>query len=158
MRITLSTVISIAVAAFVIGAGAPAQAAPPTIERIPIDESFPDEFLTEECGVEVFTTITGFRILRTFEDRTGRLLSVGTVNISGTATAEGGSFRFRDVGADVERIAPDGTTTLSIIGQLPFDFAGVLVINLDTGEVVKEPQFVRGTIQLERACEILRGA
>ncbi len=55
------------------------------------------------------------------------------------------------------RIAPDGTATLSIVGQLPFEFAGSLVIDLGTGEFVREPQLVRGDRQLERACELLRG-
>ena len=41
--------------------------------------------------------------------------------------------RFRDVGADVVRIEPDGTATLMIIGQVPFDFTGVLKIDLETG-------------------------
>ena len=44
--------------------------------------------------------------------------------------------------------------TLSITGQVPFDFAGILVIDLDTGDVVKEPTF-RGDKQLEKACRLL---
>ena len=32
-----------------------ASGAPPTIQRIVIDETFVDEFLTEECGVPVTT-------------------------------------------------------------------------------------------------------
>lgn len=155
----MKTATTVTAAAFlVLGSGTPALAAQPTIERIPIEDQFADEFLTEECGVPVTTTVSGFRIERTFEDSEGRLLSVNTLNLAFTATAEGGgSVTFRDVGADVVRGAPDGTTTVTIIGQVPFDFAGRLVIDLDTGEVVKEPQFVRGTRQLEQVCEILRG-
>jgi hypothetical protein len=149
------TVAAAALLAF--GTGTPALAAQPTIERIPIEFSFQDQFLTEECGVAVTTTLSGFRIERIFEDGQGRLIAVNTVNVAGSATAEGGSFQFRDVGADVIREAPDGTVTVTLIGQLPFDFTGRLVFDADTGEVVKEPQFGRGTRQLEQACEILRG-
>ena len=39
-------------------------------------------------------------------------------------------------GADVTRIEPDGTAVLLISGQVPFDFAGVLKIDLETGEAI----------------------
>jgi hypothetical protein len=152
-----TSIAAAATALLALGIGTAALAAQPTNERIPIEETFPDDFLTEECGVPVTTTLSGFIIERNFEDDQGRLVAVNTLNLAGTATAEGGSFRFRDVGADVIREAPDGTVTVTIIGQLPFDFAGRLVFDADTGEIVKEPQFGRGTRQLEQACEVLRG-
>ena len=62
-----------------------------------------------------------------------------------TATADGRVFRFRDVGADVTRIEPDGTAVLLISGQVPFDFAGVLKIDLETGEAILEPRDRSGT-------------
>ena len=55
-------------------------------------------------------------------------------------TAGDNSYRMRDVGADHVQIKPDGTAILMIIGQIPFDFTGVLKIDLDTGEAILEPQ------------------
>jgi Acyl-CoA dehydrogenase, C-terminal domain len=142
-------------AAGVLGAGA-ASAAPPTFERIDVDDTFADEFLTETCGVDVTTTVRGHVILRTFSgDRTGPA-QLNTLNLAITATAEGRTFRFRDVGADLTRIEPDGTAVLSIIGQVPFDFAGVLKIDLETGDAILEPKD-RSAEQLAKACRVLTG-
>ena len=41
-------------------------AAAPEFERITVDETFVDDFLTEECGVHVMTTVSGDVILRTY--------------------------------------------------------------------------------------------
>ena len=128
-----------------------AAGAPPTFERIDVDETFADEFLTEACGVEVTTTARGHITVRTFEDGTGPT-TVTTINVGLTATAGDRTFRFRDVGADIERIEPDGTIVLSIIGQVPFDFAG----DPETGEVILEPRD-RSEEQIARACAALTG-
>jgi hypothetical protein len=133
-----------------------AAGAPPTIERIAINESFTDDDLTEECGVPVTTTALGHIIVRTFSgDGTG-IAQVNTINVGLTATAGDRTFRFRDVGADVVRIAPDGTLVLSITGQVPFFFAGVLKINPETEEVILEPRD-RSEEQLAKACKALTG-
>lgn len=115
-----------------------AGAAKPVVTLIAIDETFADEFLSEECGVDVTTHVEGKIKLREF-DRTNGTVSVSTVNVAATATAGQNTARFRDVGVDHARITPDGTLVLSIVGQVPFDFKGVLKINLDTGEVLHEP-------------------
>ena len=81
---------------------------------------------------------------------------MNTVNVGITATAEDRIFRFRDVGADVTRIEPDGTAVISIIGQVPFAFAGVLKIDLETGEAIFEPRD-RSEEQVARACAALTG-
>ena len=138
----------------VLGPGA-ASAAPPTFERITVEDTFADEFLSEQCGVEVTTTVSGHITVRTFEDGTGPT-TVTTISLTFTATAGDRTFRFRDVGADVLRIEPDGTAVLSIIGQVPFDFAGVLKIDLETGEAILEPKD-RSAEQLARACAVLTG-
>ena len=54
-------------------------------------------------------------------------------------------------------MAPDGTVTLSIIGQVPFAFTGVLVLDPETGNIIKEPNF-RGDARLAKACERLNPA
>ena len=71
-----------------------------------------------------------------------------------TATAGDNTYRFRDVGADLVRIEPDGTAILSIIGQVPFDFNGVLKIDLETGEAILEPHALTAD-RVERACAVL---
>jgi hypothetical protein len=133
-----------------------ASGAPPTIERIAVDETFVDEFLSAECGVAVTTSARGHIIVRTFEEDGTGVVEVTTINVALTATADGRVFRFRDVGAAVTRIEPDGTAVLSIIGQVPFDFAGVLKIDLETGEAILEPRD-RSEEQLARACAVLTG-
>ena len=126
----------------------------PTMERIAVDETFPDGFLTEECGVPVTTRAQGHVIMRTFEGEGTGVAEVNTLNIELTAMAGDNTYRFRDVGADLVRIEPDGTAILMIIGQIPFGFSGVLKIDLETGEAILEPQHsLEGNI--EKACAAL---
>lgn len=128
--------------------------APPTIERVDVSETFPDDMLTEECGVAVTTTVEGHFIIRAFEDRTTGVTEVFTVNIGYTATSQYGEFRLRDVGADVTRRLPDGTLVVSVIGQVPFDFTGI-VREDGQGNVIFESGGDRGAKQLAAACAAL---
>jgi hypothetical protein len=128
--------------------------AAPTFERIAVDDTFEDEFLTEECGVPVTTTVQGHVILREFSGE--GLLALNTLNLAITATAGERSFRLRDVGGDLARIEPDGTAVLYITGQVPFEFAGVLKLDLETEEAFLEPRD-RSEEQLARACRFLTG-
>jgi hypothetical protein len=133
-----------------------AMAAQPTMERFDIDESFADQFLTRECGVKVTVHAEGQVILRMFSrDATGPVELV-SINIALTATADGNTYAFRDVGADLVRVEPDGTAILMIAGQVPFEFAGVLKIDLETGEAILEPQRSREK-EVEEACAVLTG-
>lgn len=154
MRTTARAAITISAAAVLLAIATPAQAAAPTIERIPIEATFHDEFLTAECGVDVTTSLSGFRIQREFVDAAGNLVTLATISITGVSSSEFGSVRIKDVGADQVKVDPDGTLTLSVIGQVPFNFVGILIVDLDTGEVVKEPVF-RGEEQLAKACRLL---
>ena len=131
-----------------------ASGAAPTIETIVVDDTFVDEDLSEACGVEVTVRLQGTIRVRTFSgERTG-VAGVNTINLGATATADGRTFRLRDVGADVTRIEPDGTAVLLISGQVPFAFAGVLKIDLETGEAILEPRD-RSEEQIARACAAL---
>ena len=134
----------------VLGATAAAAQAPEK-EVIQVDDTFEDEFLTEACGVEVTTTITGRVTVFTFPDGTV-LQELTTLNLAIVATAGDNQARFRDVGIDQVRVQPDGTVILSIVGQVPFGFTGVLKIDLDTGEVILEPQHL---VDTTRVCELL---
>jgi hypothetical protein len=44
----------------------------------------------------------------------------------------------------------DGTVVLMIVGQVPFEFTGVLKVNPDTGEVILEPRHTVDTTQVCR--------
>lgn len=136
-----------AVAVLALGAALtspPATAAPPQIDRENVDDVFDDELLTEECGVPVETRATGQIANLAFdEDGTG-VVNVFTINITLTATSGDNTVRFKDVGADVVKVLPDGTLVLAIIGQVPFDFTGVLKVNLTAGEVIQEPHHFTG--------------
>ena len=131
-----------------------ALAAKPTIERINVDDTFDDVLLTEECGVPVTTRAQGHIIIRTFDGEGTGPTDLTTINVGLVATSGDNTYKFRDVGADLIRIEPDGTAILMIIGQIPFDFTGVLKIDLETGEVVQEPQHsLAGNV--EKACAAL---
>ena len=131
--IALAAALACAVAAAPVGL-----AGKPTITREAIDETFADEFLTDFCGVPVETRALGHQITRTYTDDSGRLIEVFTINVSVTSTSEEGTFRVRDVGADVTRVTKDGVVH-QIIGKLPFWFNGTTWENPITGEVLKEP-------------------
>ncbi len=144
-----SSVVAAAVLAAVLAPAAPALAAPP--EVTPIDGQFDDEFLTEECGVAVSTTVSGQVRIREFERNSG-VVSVLTINLTLVATAGDNSVRFKDVGADLVRIAPDGSGVVQVSGQVPFDYKGVVRYDLETDEVVFESS---GPFTTDRVCRAL---
>jgi hypothetical protein len=133
-----------------------ASAAKPTLERFEVDDLVVDEELSEFCGFEVTVQALGHVIVRTFEDDGSGVQSVTTLNIALTFSANGNEFTARDVGADQVRITPDGVAILSIIGQVPFGFSGVLKINLDTGEVILEPHHSTEG-EIDEVCQVLGG-
>jgi hypothetical protein len=135
----------------VLGATAAAAQAPEK-EVIPIDETFVDPGLSEACGVEVTITLTGRVTAFTFPDRPVGLQELFTVNFDVVATAGDNQIRTRNVGADVVRVTPDGTAIITTTGQVPFEFTGVLKINLDTNEVILEPHHF---YDIEQICEQL---
>lgn len=126
----------------VVGAliGPSALAAKPTLERVEVNDlGVVDPFLSSACGVPVTIDIVGHVIIRTF-DGSGGPERLQTLNLVITAHAGDNVYRVRDVGADLTRVAPDGTVILMIIGQVPFGFTGVLKLNAETGEAILEPQ------------------
>jgi hypothetical protein len=131
-----------------------ASAGKPTIERMVIDVTFADDFLTEACGVPVTTNIQGRITTRSFPGGGTGPAEITTVNLVATATAGDNVFQARDVGADHVQIKPDGTEILMVIGQVPLGFTGVLKINLTTGEVIHEPSHDTSG-ELEEVCAAL---
>ena len=93
-------------------------------------------------------------IVRAFDGTGSGLLQVGKVNVSVTTQSGDNSIRIRDVGANVLRRTPDGSLLLSISGQVPFGWKGVLREDGDTFEVILEP---KPSTDLERVCAALTG-
>jgi hypothetical protein len=155
---TLGVTVSVTGLLLLAGLAGPAAGlgAKPVFERITVDETFVDDDLSEACGVAVTSSVQGHVTLRTFSPEGSGVISVNSINLGVTSTAGGRTFRFRDVGADVTRVEPDGTIVLLISGQVPFAFAGALKIDPDTEEVLLEPKD-RSEAQLAKACKALAG-
>jgi hypothetical protein len=132
-----------------------AAAGTPTFERVNIDKTFLDPTLTAACGFDVTMHEQGHFIVRTFSGNGPGPVEIFTVNIALTATANGNTYRFRDVGTDHVQITPDGTQILMVVGQIPFGWTGVLKINLTTGVVIHEPSHSL-TGGLEQVCAALK--
>lgn len=124
----------------------------PARETVTFSETFEDEELTEACGVEVTTTVEGRLTFLTFPDGSVGLDSLNSVHVMFRPRAGDNTLVIHDVGIDMVRVRPDGTAILMIVGQVPFDFTGVLKVDLDTGEVILEPVHV---VTHERACRLL---
>jgi hypothetical protein len=99
---------------------APAAAAKPIIEKIPVNEiGIVDEFLTETCGFEVLSDITGHFTVHSWTDAEGNPIR-DVVNFAihvrtYTATAE---FRTVDVGVDRVFFNEDGSILQFVIGNV----------------------------------------
>lgn len=132
---------------------ASAAGAPPTFVREDIDETFVDEDLSEACGVKATVHLTGHLTSRVREGNGVR--EIFTINLTGIITSEFGSFKVKDVGSDATRVTPTGQVIVSIRGQVPFFFKGVMKFDGTTEEPLNNPNFAAGERQIERACAAL---
>ena len=131
----------------VLGATAAAAQRPEKVTET-IDETFHDEILSEVCGVDVTTTLSGFITFLVFPDRPIGPQELTSYHLDFLATAGDNQVEARDVGIDLIRVTPDGTAILSIVGQSqPNMFTGVLKFNLDTGEIILEPHHTLDTCE-----------
>jgi hypothetical protein len=121
-------------------------------ETITISDTFQSSILSPACGVEVTITINGSLRVLTFPDRPVGPQDLTIANIDWVASAGNNKVRFRNVSVELVRVEPDGTVIVSTAGHQPVEFTGVMKINLDTGEVVLEPQHFA---DIERLCELL---
>jgi hypothetical protein len=131
-------------------------AAEPTIRRIEVNRTGPDPFLTEACGFPVQLTRQGHIIRRDFPDVDHGLVTNDAVNLTFTYSANGNEVTLRNVGADVTRIAPDGTVITLSSGQAPFDFIGAIKLDVtdpDNPDVILEPHPYRESV--EEVCAAL---
>jgi hypothetical protein len=121
-------------------------------ETITISDTFQSPILTPACGVEVTITITGTLRILTFPNRPVGPQDLAIANIKWVATAGNNQVPFRNVSIRQVRVGPDGTAILSTAGHQPVEFTGVMKINIDTGEVILEPQHFA---DIPRLCELL---
>jgi hypothetical protein len=121
-------------------------------EKFTISDTFPSSILSPACGVEVTITITGSVMVLTFPHRPVGPTDLQIANIDWVATADNNQVRFRNVGIELVRVEPDGTVSVTIAGHHPVEFTGVMKINLDTGEVIQEPEH---SADIKRLCELL---
>ena len=105
----------------------------PEPETITFSDTFEDEFLSDACGVDVTTTLNGRITFLAFPDRPVGVQDITSVHVDLLASAGDNRVRFKDVGVDLVRISPDGTLTLMVVGQIPFDFTGALKVDLRPG-------------------------
>jgi hypothetical protein len=153
MRGAMSVLVVSVLAVLVLGASA-ALAAKPTFTRIDVADSGPDPFFTEACGFPVTSSAEGHVTIREFDLADDGLARVLSISVAVTVSANGNEVTFHDVGADLARVAPDGTVIVSIIGIVPGGFTGVLKFNAETEETILEPQHsLEG--QTEAICEAL---
>ena len=133
------TALTAVLACTVLGVGPLAAAGKPTLERFKIDRFRPDPGLTAACGVDVSAHLQGIVVIRTFPGSGTGPAELVTLNLAVTAIAGENSYSFRNVGANLVRVEADGTAILVMTGQFPFEWTGVLKIDLETGDAILEP-------------------
>ena len=116
---------------------APVHAARPTVERVPIDDHFVDDFLSDECGTEVTADVTGHAIFRIWEDADGPVRELNNFAVTLRWSSEHGSILAKDVGADRITYLDDGSLIQVVIGSVQaFSAKGIGRIYADTGRTV----------------------
>ena len=99
--------------------GGPVNAGAPTTERIPIDETFVDDFLTEACGAEVTAHVTGHVTFRVFTNAAGDpVRELNNYAVHNAWSSANGSLRANDVGVDRITYLPDGSLLQVVIGNV----------------------------------------
>ena len=154
MRHRLAVASLVGLIAVLVVALAPAAGAggKPVMETITFTDTFEDEELSDACGVDVTTTISGRITSFEYPDRPVGPQDLTSVHVDFVAMTGDNTVRFKDVGIDVVQVRPNGTVILMVVGQVPFEFTGVEKVNLTTGEVIHEPVHV---VDMTRACRLL---
>jgi hypothetical protein len=122
----------------------PAAAAKPVMERIDIsDIGVVDEFLTDACGFEVLVDATGHIIFRFWTDADGNpTREVNNFGIRLRFYSEWGSVSTVDVGVDRVTYHPDGSLTISVIGNVQsIHLPGQGIVYADVGIVTFHVSF-----------------
>lgn len=98
---------------------APVSAGKPQMVKVPVNDLFVDEFLTEACGVEVTTQVTGHFIIRLFTNAAGDpVREVNNYALSVRFASDSASIFAKDVGVDRVTYLADGSLIQVIIGSV----------------------------------------
>ena len=128
-------------------------------EPIPIDDTFRSGILSDHCGFEVMLHVTGTRTSHGSPNSTVDPPHVEThiIRYFATAEATGGTCEFRQAGATVQKVEPDGTAVEQISGHAPVHFNGVMRTTLD-GEIIlfQSSKESNDSKNLDKICERLR--
>lgn len=97
----------------------PVSAARPSQERIPVDDMFEDEFLSEICGAAITGHVTGHIIVRLFTDAQGSpIREVNNYALSLRYWSDSASIFAKDVGVDRITYMADGSLLQVVIGSV----------------------------------------
>lgn len=97
----------------------PVAAARPEISTETVEETFPDEFLSDACDFPVTVTISGTTRTRTWLDAEGNPTRlVFTINVHGSLSAGGQTLRFVDAGMDKVTFLEGGGVRVEIHGNI----------------------------------------
>jgi hypothetical protein len=117
MRRVSAMVLSVLVSLLVTS---PIAAAKPLTEHLQIrDIGIHDDFLSEACGFDIWVDAIGvitFRVWLDSDDNPTR--EVNNFGVRVRYYSDGGSIRTQDVGADRVIYHPDGSVTLTVIGNV----------------------------------------
>jgi hypothetical protein len=154
---------SVVLVVFALGmvAAAPVAAARPEREVIDLNEPAVDveesAFATEECGFDVVADVSGHIILTDFPEGSRHVQELDHYAVRATYTnpETGQTFRLRDIGPD-RFFVKDGVAYVAVTGRSETGTGniGVVVFNLDTGEIVHEAGRFIG-FYTERLCEAI---
>jgi hypothetical protein len=117
---------------------APVSAGKPQIERVNVDDTFVDEFLSEACGTEVTFHATGHITFRLFADAAGNpIRELNNYALTAVYSSENGAVRAKDVGVDRITYLPDGSLLQFIIGNVQsFSIPGQGRVYQDVGRTM----------------------
>jgi hypothetical protein len=97
----------------------PVSAAAPQTERIPIDDTFVDDFLSAACETEVTVHETGHIALRTWTDAAGnQVRALNTYALTDTFSSVNGSVAAKNVGPDRISFLDNGNIIILTIGNI----------------------------------------
>ena len=112
----------------------PAAAGKPLIDRVDIDESFRDDFLSEVCGTDIWVDVTGHAIFRIYGDVNDPIRELNTFAIRRTIYSANGSISTVDVGPDRVWYNDDGSIDLFVTGNIgPLQVPGKGRVVANTG-------------------------
>ena len=154
--------------AFVAGAlvalvATPALAAKPSREVFSLDDPLAEAFWSAElsaaCDAPIVADFEGTVTVHQFTDRNGdfkREIDKFWARDTFTNTETGATIVLRDVGPDIYFVGRDGAVYVAIIGR-SLTGSGVIgrtLVNLDTGEVVRESGLVVGSLA-DQVCPLI---